>query len=120
MAWTFWVSLWLPVITLIAWLLGLQDTYVKLGLIHPLHGAGDLGLILLIGLLCALAFGSWSMYNHLRFVGKQKRRGNRHIDVIDVAKVMGASIDTATHLQSNRRSVVYFTQDGYMSLASVA
>jgi len=75
---------------------------------------------LLIGLLCALAFGSWSMYNHLRFVGKQKRRGNRHIDVIDVAKVMGASIDTATHLQSNRRSVVYFTQDGYMSLASVA
>jgi biofilm PGA synthesis protein PgaD len=118
LAWTFWVSLWLPVITLVAWLLGLQDAFTKLGLAHPLHSAGDLGIILIAGLACALTFGSWSFYNHQRFSGRQKRRGNQPFGVAETAKAIGASVHTAEQLQSSRCLTIHFTHEGHMYLPS--
>lgn len=115
-AWTLWISLWLPLLTLIAWLLGLQDVYLKLGLIHPLHAVGDLSMVFVVALVCALSIGSWSQYNRMRFTGKQRRRGNRHLDVAEMAPVLDASVETGRQLRAGRRLVVYFTADGNMFL----
>jgi biofilm PGA synthesis protein PgaD len=116
LAWTVWVSLWLPLITLIAWLLGLQDVYIKLGLDHPFRAANDLGLVLQVAVLAAVSLGSWAFYNRMRFAGKQKRRANRFIDLAEMAPVLDASVITAQQLRSRRRSIVHFNDRGGMYL----
>jgi biofilm PGA synthesis protein PgaD len=115
-AWTVWVSLWLPLITLIAWLLGLQDVYIKLGLDHPFRAASDLGLVLRVAIVAALSIGAWALYNRMRFAGKQKRRANRFVELAEMAPVLDASIDTARVLRASRRAVVHFNDRGRMFL----
>jgi biofilm PGA synthesis protein PgaD len=117
-AWTIWVSLWLPLITLIAWLLGLQDVYVKLGLDHPFRAANDLGLVLQVAVVAALSLGSWAFYNRMRFAGKQKRRANRFVDITEMAPALDASLRTAERLRASRRSVVHVNNMGGLFLGS--
>ena len=117
-AWTLWVSLWLPLLTLIAWMLGLQDIYIKLGLNHPFRAAGDLDLVFRVAFVCALSLGSWAFYNRMRFAGKQKRRANRIVDLTEMAPVLEASVNTARQLRSSRRAVVHFTDSGQMFLTA--
>jgi biofilm PGA synthesis protein PgaD len=116
LAWTVWVSLWLPLITLIAWLLGLEDIYIKLGLNHPFRAANDLGLVLQVAAVAALSLGSWAFYNRMRFAGKQKRRANRFIELADMAPALDASVGTAQQLRASRRSIVHFNDHGGMYL----
>jgi biofilm PGA synthesis protein PgaD len=113
-AWTLWISLWLPVLTLIAWLLGLEDAYKQLGLMHPLHAANDLSVVLTIALVCTLSMGSWSQYNRFRFAGKQRRRGNRALDIAEMAPALAASVETARQLRASQRSVIRFAPSGEM------
>jgi biofilm PGA synthesis protein PgaD len=115
-AWTLWISLWLPVLTLIAWLLGLEDAFQQLGLMHPLHAANDLSIVLCVAIVCVLMMGSWSQYNRVRFTGKQRRRGNRSVDISEMAPALAASVETAQRLRAGKRSVVHFAQDGWMFL----
>jgi biofilm PGA synthesis protein PgaD len=116
LAWTLWVSLWLPLITLVAWLLGLQDIYVKLGLDHPFRAANDLGLVLHVAVMAALSLGAWAFYNRVRFAGKQKRRANRFVELAEMAPALEASINTAQQLRASRRSVIHFNDNGGMFL----
>jgi biofilm PGA synthesis protein PgaD len=115
-AWTLWVSLWLPLITLVAWLLGLQDVYVKLGLDHPFRAANDLGLVLQVAVVAAFSLGTWAFYNRMRFGGKQKRRANRFVELAEMAPALDASIATALQLRSRRRTLVHFNEQGGMYL----
>lgn len=116
-AWTLWVSLWLPLITLVAWLLGLQDVYVKLGMNHPFRAANDLGLVLQVAAIAALSLGSWAFYNRMRFAGKQKRRANRFVDLVEMAPALDASVRTAQRLRASRRAVVHFDHAGSLFLS---
>lgn len=115
-AWTLWISLWLPVLTLIAWLLGLESAYQKLGLMHPLQAADNLSIVLGIAVVCVLSMGSWSEYNRLRFAGKQRRRGNRVLDIEEMAPALAASVETARQLRARPRSVIRFASNGEMSV----
>jgi len=118
LAWTLWVSLWLPLITLVAWLLGLQDIYIKLGLDHPFRAANDLGTVLQVAVLAAFSLSAWAFYNRMRFAGKQKRRANRFIGLAEMAPALDASFGTAQQLRSSRRSVVHFNDRGSMYLTA--
>jgi biofilm PGA synthesis protein PgaD len=61
-----------------------------------------------------LLMGSWSQYNRLRFAGKQRRRGNRALDIEEMAPALSASLETAKQLRKSQRSIIRFTQDGHM------
>src|SRR5215469_8152238 len=109
-AWTLWVSLWLPLLTLIAWLLGLQDVYVKLGLDHPYQAAENLNMVLGVASICALSLGGWAFYNRMRFGGRQRRHANRVVDIHEMAPALDASFHTALQLRKCRRSTIHFTE----------
>jgi biofilm PGA synthesis protein PgaD len=115
-AWTFWVSLWLPLLTLIAWLLGLQSIYIKLGLDHPFQAAENLNMVVGVASVCAFSLGAWAFYNRMRFAGKQRRHANRIVDVQEMAPALDASVDTARQLRSSRRSTIHFNEQGGMFL----
>ena len=115
-AWLFWAFLWLPLLTLGAWAFGLRNAWLQLHVLNPIGDGGDINVILLVAVLCAAVFSSWSGYNHARFAGKQKRRGNKPVDVAETAAAIGASTGDALKMQGKRRSVVSVSQEGFMTV----
>ncbi|MGE7137020.1 poly-beta-1,6-N-acetyl-D-glucosamine biosynthesis protein PgaD [Luteibacter sp. NPDC031894] len=115
-AWLFWAFLWLPLLTLGAWAFGLRNAWLQLHVLNPIGDGGDINIILLVAVLCAAVFSSWSGYNHARFAGKQKRRGNKPVDVAQTAAAIGATTRDALKMQGMRRTVVSVTRDGYMTV----
>jgi biofilm PGA synthesis protein PgaD len=115
-AWLFWAFLWLPLLTLGAWAFGLRNAWLQLHVLSPIGNGGDINIILLVAVLCAAVFSSWSGYNHARFAGKQKRRGNKPVDVAETAAAIGATTGDAMTMQGNRRTVISVSQDGFMTV----
>jgi biofilm PGA synthesis protein PgaD len=118
-AWLFWAFLWLPLITLGAWAFGLRNAWLQLHVLEPARQGGDINVILVAAILCAVIFSAWSGYNHARFSGKQKRRGNNPVGVEATARVIGASTEDAMSIQAHRRAVVSVSDAGYMTVDEV-
>jgi biofilm PGA synthesis protein PgaD len=118
-AWLFWAFLWLPLITLGAWAFGLRNAWLQLHVLEPARQGGDINVILVAAILCAVIFSAWSGYNHARFSGKQKRRGNDPVGVEATARVIGASTEDAISIQAHRRAVVSVSDAGYMTVDEV-
>jgi biofilm PGA synthesis protein PgaD len=117
-AWTFWVSLWLPVITFVAWLLGLSDAYKQLNVVHAMRDVGALSILPTMGCICALIFSAWSVYNRVRFRNNRRCHGHQPLDAVNMARKIGARAETAIAMRVNRRSVVRFSEGGRMYLSA--
>jgi biofilm PGA synthesis protein PgaD len=115
-AWLFWAFLWLPLLTLGAWAFGLRDAWLQLHVLDPIGDGGDIDVIIVVAIACALAFTTWSSYNRARFSGKQKRRGNDPVGVAQTAASIGASTGDAMKIQAHRRAVVSVSEGGHMTV----
>src|ERR1700749_3717729 len=115
----FWAFLGLPLPTLGAWAFGARNAWLQLHVLNPIGDGGDIGVILIVAVVCAAVFTSWSGYNRARFAGKQKRRGNQPVGVAQTAAAIGASTGDAMKLQAHRRAVVSVTEGGYMTVDEV-
>lgn len=118
-AWLFWAFLWLPLITLGAWAFGLRNAWLQLHVLQPVSKGGDINVVLIAAIACALVFTSWSGYNHARFAGKQKRLGNSPVGVEATAREIGASTEDAVSIQTHRRAVVSVSDTGFMTVDEV-
>jgi biofilm PGA synthesis protein PgaD len=118
-AWLFWAFLWLPLITLGAWAFGVRSAWLQLYVLEPSHKEGDLSIVLIAAIICAMVFSAWAGYNRARFGGKQKRRGNSPVGVEATARVIGASTEDAVNIQAHRRAVVSVSDAGFMTVDEV-
>ncbi|HBK46700.1 MAG TPA: poly-beta-1,6-N-acetyl-D-glucosamine biosynthesis protein PgaD, partial [Xanthomonadaceae bacterium] len=76
-AWMLYFYLWVPLLTLLAWALGLQTAYIRL---YLEQNAIDPFLLLslpVIALVCAAALIGWAEYNRARFANADERRRRR-------------------------------------------
>lgn len=111
-AWALWVSLWLPVLTLLAWLLGLGDAYRQLNILH-LHGqTSSLGMIAITAAACAMLFSVWAFYNRARFSKNRRRGAPATVEIAAMAEVLGARLETVELMRTHRRAVVRFSDAG--------
>lgn len=115
-AWLFWAFLWLPLLTLAAWAFGIRSAWVQLRVFDLVDNGGDINVILIVAVVCAAVFSAWSKYNHARFAGKQKRRGNKPVGVPQTAAAIGASTEDAMRIQAHRRAVVSVSANGFMTV----
>jgi biofilm PGA synthesis protein PgaD len=106
-------------LTLGAWAFGLRDAWLQLHVLNPIGDGGDIEVILVVAIACALGFTSWCNYNRARFSGKQKRRGNHPVGVAETAASIGASTGDAGKIQAHRRAVVSVSEGGYMTVDEV-
>ena len=118
-AWLFWAFLWLPLITLGAWAFGVRSAWLQLYVLEPSHKEGDLSVVLIAAIICAMVFSAWAGYNRARFAGKQKRRGNSPVGVEATAREIGASTEDAVSIQAHRRAVVSVSDAGFMTVDEV-
>ncbi len=116
-AWLVWVSLWLPLITALAWLFGLHTSYVELFLRNHAGGWHQLLYLFWLALGCAVVITAWSAYNWKRFHKLDRRRGRPVPSMTAMAERLGVVHASAIELRSSDRIVLEFADDGSISHA---
>lgn len=106
--WMIWVFLWMPLITLLAWLFFGQRFQLHM---FELDGYKAFGSLLLIYFLVICVMGGglllWATYNHRRFRGIDRRR---HMEVPS-STAMGAHIKHPSSAIDTWRSYTIMTVD---------
>jgi len=83
LAWSAYAWLWAPVITLVAWLFGIQIGWERLVLQRTAEDPFILAALPVIALFCGLLLIGWAEYNRVRFADADRR--SRRPDVADAA-----------------------------------
>lgn len=104
--WGFWIYLFLPLLSLVLWLLGIRHFYIE-----TIEEAGYLKLLDLLGkagwsiILIFLALRLWGLYNYRRF-GKRERRKSLPADALKkLAEHFDVYPEQITELQSSKEIV---------------
>ncbi len=108
LAWAAYAYLWLPLLSLAAWSLGLKLFYH-----HMVVLEGYQGLLQLLGLyatIIALLSGiylGWALYNWFRFRGMERRRGMPPVTVDELARHFGLEPHQLQACQHSKRLQVH-------------
>ncbi len=89
--WLIYAYLWLPLVTLVLWVLGVRTAAFELYMRE--HAVEPFLLIALplIAILATVVMGSWAEYNRAKFGGTNRRQRPDNIPTDVVARVLGAN-----------------------------
>lgn len=109
--WGMYVYLWMPVITLVLWLLGIRNAYFELYLRE--HRVEPFLLIALPSMaVCATALLIvWAEYNRWRFAGKDRRGAPASASLDEIALALGANAELGAAINAGR--VMVLNMDGH-------
>ena len=115
--WTVWTYLWLPVITLVEWLLDLPTNYQAFVLV----GYAALREVLLVYCSVIVTMGgsliAWATYNLIRFRGTSRRRVRPAVDLDSLATFHAVQPAALADWQQARHLVLDHDENG--SIATV-
>jgi biofilm PGA synthesis protein PgaD len=118
--WAFWIYLWLPVLALLAWALGVQQAYKYMvalgGYVEVLRVAGIYCLVIL-----ALGGGLvlWATYNIVRFRGIEHRTAALPITATEIDRYFGQNPGSVARWQRGRRLYVTHDQEGWIARVEI-
>jgi biofilm PGA synthesis protein PgaD len=116
--WVFWVYLWVPVLALLAWALGVEQAYKYMAVFGGYRDV--INLLALYGLVILLLGGGlvlWAVYNILRFRNVEKRRAALPVTPIEIGQHFGQDPESVARWQSEQR--LYVTHDETGRIAHV-
>lgn len=117
MAWSAYLYLWAPLVTLALWWAGARSTYIQLYLQHNQVNLPLLLQLLVLASVCATLLIGWAEYNRIRFQGVDRRGRQPDTSLADIALAMGMPIEQASALQDARIATVRV--DGDIALMDV-
>lgn len=100
LAWSVYIYLWIPLLTLLLWLLGFRTTYLQIYLQQQVVNLWLIGVLALFALGCALLLLGWAEYNRRRFAGLDRRGRQADVDLPEMAAGLGARTEDVIALQS--------------------
>lgn len=116
--WLFWIYLWVPVLALLAWALGLQQAYKYMVVLEGYQEVMRVvGMYSLVVLLLGGGLLLWAGYNILRFSGVEKRSAAAPVTAAEIGTIFGQDPGAVARWQSERRLLV--THDPEGRIASV-
>ena len=101
-AWTVYAWLWVPLITAVAWFIGVRTAYLRLYLNDNEIDAFLLLSLPVIALVCGVLLIGWAEYNRVRFSRTDRRQRRNAIDDEQVRIALGASAGLASKLREGR------------------
>lgn len=104
--WLVYVYLWLPLITLLMWYLGVRQAQLELYLRHNTFDPYLLVVLPLIALLTAIVLVIWAEYNRKRFGGDDRRSETPPVGHTAIVCDLGGSPEIAEILSQNRVCVL--------------
>ena len=116
--WAFWIYLWVPLLALLAWALGVDQAYKFMVVQGGYHAVLKiLGIYGLIILLLGGALVLWAVYNILRFGGVENRTAALPVTPAEIGRHFGQ--DPASVMQWQYEQRLYVTHDPKGGIASV-
>jgi biofilm PGA synthesis protein PgaD len=113
MFWLFWLYLWVPVLALLAWALGVQQAYkymVVLGGYQEVIRV--IGMYSLVILLLGGGLLLWAGYNIFRFSGVENRTAALPVTAVEIGNVFGQEPEAVARWQGEQRLYVTHGPDG--------
>lgn len=114
--WGLYVYLWLPLLTLGAWWVG-----VKLFNYHMIELKGYTSLIHLLGsysaiiLVISVVLIGWAEINRMRFKNQMRRMDSSEVSIDEVAEKYNIDADKLADLRQKKYMTVYFSDKGDIS-----
>jgi biofilm PGA synthesis protein PgaD len=109
--WLLYLYLWLPLITLVMWLLGVNNAVVEVYLPEGRVDAYLLVTVPLIALVCAVVLAVWAEYNLLRFRGEDRRVGSELVGIEMIAHTLGASGEVAAAMRGGKQMTLTMSDE---------
>jgi biofilm PGA synthesis protein PgaD len=102
--WILYAYLWVPLLTFLAWLLGIHTAYQRLYLEDNAIDPFIMASLPVIALICGVLLIGWAEYNRIRFAHADSRRRRRRGDVGESAvdDKLGADHALGETLRSHR------------------
>jgi biofilm PGA synthesis protein PgaD len=111
--WAFWFYLWLPLLALLAWSLGLQQAFKYMVVLGGYHDVIRLvGVYALVILLLGGGLLLWAGYNIFRFGGVENRTSALPVTPVEIGRHFGQQPEAVANWQNQQRLYVTHDQDG--------
>ena len=119
--WVAWVYLWMPVLALAGWTLGVRVGYDEM----VVRGgfAGVVGLVKVYTLIIALLGGAllaWAYYNYFRFRGIERRRAFPRVTFANLSERYGIAPQMVEKWSHAKRLVVHHNDHGRVVWAEIS
>lgn len=111
-AWVLYAFLWLPLITLVAWLLGVRTTYIELYLQNQRFDPTLAITLPLLALACATLLIGWAEWNRWRFGDRERRAAHDDVALADVAAALHADGTLGDRLSAAKSAVLTMDAEG--------
>ncbi len=110
--WGFWFYLWLPIISLLAWIVGFKVMYRQLILLGGFDGfIRQLNIFTFGVVLVSGAIAAWSFYNLKRYGTYRRRQHVQKTDMHRLAAALNLSNRELVDIQNAKRVVFSFNED---------
>lgn len=109
--WLLYLYLWLPLITLAMWLLGVKNSLVELYIPEGRVDAYLLVALPLIALVCAVVLSTWAEYNRQRFQGMDRRASVEPVGIEMMALSLGAGSEVATAMRAGKHMTLTMSDE---------
>jgi biofilm PGA synthesis protein PgaD len=103
-AWILYAYLWLPVVTVIAWLLGVRNTWTELAIRSYDFDQNTFGDLFLLAIAATVLLIGWAEYNRHKFGRHDRRAPVANVGVDDVGTALNADAETCRSL-ANCKSI---------------
>ncbi|MCC6209165.1 MAG: poly-beta-1,6-N-acetyl-D-glucosamine biosynthesis protein PgaD [Gammaproteobacteria bacterium] len=111
--WVLWFYLWIPVISLLAWLFGAERFYQAMIVNSGLDTLLDLlGLYSVVILVMGAILSSWAWYNQIRFRGREKRRASPSVTADEIQSFFALRTEQLDLARYAKHVVIEHDEDG--------
>lgn len=100
LAWVAYAWLWLPVITVIAWMLGVRTSFVELQLRNYDFDQDTFGILFTLAVVATILLIGWAEYNRHKFGGRDRRTPARNVELEHMAETLRTSPEVSRQLSS--------------------
>lgn len=93
LAWIAYAWLWLPVITVLAWMLGIHTSYTELWMRNYDFDQDTFGILFTLAVVATVLLIGWAEYNRHKFGGRDRRAPAQNAEPAQIAGTLGTSVE---------------------------
>ncbi len=118
--WAFWVYLWVPLLALLAWSLGVQQAFKYMVVLGGYHEVLQvIGMYSLIVLLLGGGLVVWAAYNIFRFRGVERRTGSLPVTPAQIGRDFGQDPRSVALWQGEKRLCISHDAKGRIAQVEI-
>jgi biofilm PGA synthesis protein PgaD len=111
LAWLVYAWLWLPVVTVIAWMLGVRTSFVELYVRNYEFDQDTFGILFTLAVVATVILIGWAEYNRHKFGGHDRRAPASNATSEDIARSLRASPEVSGQLATAKSITLAMADD---------